>query len=65
MTMNLTNRNIYKSIVIGMSICLPLGVGFGIIYNQVLLGILLGNSAGVIIGIIFGNQNDNKEGKRI
>jgi hypothetical protein len=50
-TMNLTNRNNYKSIVIEMSFCLPFRIGLEIIYNQVLVGIMLGNIAGSGEGI--------------
>lgn len=45
------DRSLYKWIVIGMSICLPVGIAFGIVCNQIVIGILAGNSAGIVLGV--------------
>jgi hypothetical protein len=55
-----SNRGIYKSIVIGMSICLPAGIGAGIAYDHITLGILAGNTAGILLGTGIGIFNRNK-----
>lgn len=61
MNKNYLNRNFYKSIVIGMSICLPAGIGLGIIQNQMLPGLIAGNILGFVLGIVIhiGNRNKN------
>lgn len=57
------NRNLYKSIVVGMSICIPLGIGFGIAMESISLGLISGNSFGVLLGIGInwgkGRKDDN------
>ncbi len=47
-------RIIYKSIVVGMSICLLSGVVLGILADQIPIGILTGNITGLILGIAIG-----------
>lgn len=61
-TMDLSNRNVTKAIVTGMSICLPLGIGFGIAQNQIPLGLLAGNTAGFVLGITINMFHKNKQG---
>lgn len=63
-SMNLSSRIVFKSIVIGMCICLPLSIGFGIIHKHILLGIFFGNITGIILGIIIGKFNENKDRQR-
>jgi hypothetical protein len=55
-----SNRNVYKSIVIGMSIYLSPGIGFGVIKNHIAPGVLAGNTAGPIPGITISRFNRNK-----
>lgn len=59
------NRDLYKSIVIGMSICLTVGIGIGIgigvgiVHNQIPFGILAGNTAGILLGLVISKLNRN------
>jgi hypothetical protein len=46
------DRSLYWWIVIGMSLGLPAGIGIGIAWNQIPLGILAGNVAGIILGVV-------------
>nr|AMP54485.1 hypothetical protein [uncultured bacterium] len=64
MTRKQTERKLYKSIVIVMSIFLPAGVWFGLLYDQLIPGILLGNTAGLLLGIGVSRINRGKTGIR-
>lgn len=44
-------RKIYKSIVTGMSIFLPIGIVLGLLKGNILLGLLAGNSLGFALGL--------------
>lgn len=55
------NRNFYKSMVIGMSICLPAGVGIGFVKGSISLGLLTGNAFGIILGLLISAGLRNKK----
>lgn len=57
---SLWNRNFYKSIVVAMSICLPVGIGFGIVLNQLPLGLFAGNVLGFLLGMGITISRKNK-----
>lgn len=57
---SLWNRNFYKSIVVTMSIFLPIGIGFGIALNQLSLGLLAGNVLGFLLGMGITISQKNK-----
>jgi hypothetical protein len=44
---------LYKSIVICMMICIPVGVWLGLIKGSITLGLLSGNSVGLALGITY------------
>lgn len=46
-----SQRNLYKSIVLYMSLCIPVGVAFGLMYLNFPLGLFLGNTTGLLLGI--------------
>ncbi|MCC5942113.1 MAG: hypothetical protein JJU37_11290 [Balneolaceae bacterium] len=48
---NQFERDIYKSIVTGMSILLPIGIVVGLLKGNILLGLLAGNALGLTIGL--------------
>jgi hypothetical protein len=48
---NRIEREIYKSIVTGMSIFLPAGIVFGFLKGNFLLGLMAGNALGFGIGL--------------
>lgn len=47
---SLWNRSLYKSIVVAMSVCMPIGIAYGIALNQLPLGLLAGNMLGFLLG---------------
>jgi len=55
------NRNLYKSIVVGMSICIPLGIWLGIALGNIVLGLTAGNSLGILLGMGINSWKLNKE----
>jgi hypothetical protein len=61
---NVMTRKLYKFIVIAMSIFLPAGVWFGLLYDQLIPGILLGNTAGLLLGIGVSRISRGKTGIR-
>lgn len=48
---NHLERQIYKSIVTGMSIFLPIGFVLGLLKGNILLGLLAGNTLGFALGL--------------
>lgn len=55
------NRAFYKSVVIGMSVCIPIGVAAGISLGSVTLGLLAGNISGAVLGVAIsiGKRSNN------
>lgn len=48
----MNEKKLYKSIVISMLICLPAGIGLGIIKESIILGLLAGNTIGFVLGFL-------------
>lgn len=59
------NRKLYKSIVVGMMLFLPVGVGLGIAQNNIPAGLLAGNLLGFILGIVYHIVEHNNKGCKL
>lgn len=55
------NRNLYKSIIFGMLLCLPAGIWFGISRDLFIPGLLAGNILGIALGIVISTGFGKKE----
>lgn len=53
------NKGLYISIVVGMSVCLPFGIGIGIMMNHLITGIIAANTAGIVLGWAAAIHNGN------
>ncbi len=60
-----TNRKLYKSIVIGMILFMPVGIGFGIVHNHIPAGLLAGNLLGFILGVVYHTIQHNYTGCKL
>jgi F0F1-type ATP synthase assembly protein I len=60
-----SNQKLYKSIVIGMTLLLPVGIGFGIAQNNIPAGLLAGNLLGFILGIIYHTTQHKNKGCKL
>jgi len=60
-----SNLNLYKSIIIGMVLFLPIGIGFGIIHNHIPAGLLAGNFLGFILGVVYHVVQHNDTGCKL
>lgn len=59
------NRKLFKSIVIGMILLLPAGIGQGMAHSNIPAGLLAGNLLGFILGIVFHTIQHNNTGCKL
>jgi hypothetical protein len=59
------NRKLYKSIVIGMILIMPAGVGIGMAFSNIPAGLLAGNLLGFILGIAYHTLHHNNTGGKL